>query len=150
VLLDLAIAWDPIRRRCDLAFAGGTLALDATPVTPLLISLGSDRRAEPDDTLPDTVTEGSLAAGINPRRGCPGDALDANGDRVGSKLWLLEREKQTDDVLRRAQDYAEAALAWLSEREGVDIAVAASWPTRTAMLLDVQTGATRQQLQLAA
>lgn len=150
MLLDLAIAWDAARRRCDLLFAGRGLALDPTPVTPVLISLGSDRRAAPDDALPDGVTEGGLAAGpINPRRGWAGDALDPAGRRVGSKLWLLEREKQTDDVLRRAQDYAEQALAWLAQREGVDVAVAASWPTRTAMLMRVQIGAASYAVQVA-
>lgn len=57
------------------------------------------------------------------------------------RLWLLEREKQADDVLGRAQDYARQSLAWLADREGVEIEVAASWPTRTAMLMDVQAAA---------
>lgn len=147
MLLDLAIAWDPVRRRCDFRYDGG-LALDTTPLTPVLLSLGSDRRAEPDDTLPDTVTEGSIAAGLNPRRGWAGDAFDEDGNRAGSRLWLLEREKQTDDVLARVQDYAQQSLAWLAEREGVDIAVVASWPTRTAMLLDVKVGGARLQIQV--
>lgn len=153
MLLDLAIAWDPLQRRCDLVVAGGRLALDATPVTPMLISLGSDRRAEPDDALPDTVTEGSIAAGLNPRRDWVGDALTnggaGGGERVGSRLWLLEREKQTDDVLLRAQRYAEQSLAWLAAREGVDVSVAASWPTRTAMRMEVQIGAASHSVMVA-
>lgn len=149
MLLDLAIAWDPLQRRCDLVVAGGTLALDATPVTPMLINLGSDRRAEPDDVLPDTVTEGSIAAGLNPRRGWVGDALTQGGERVGSRLWLLEREKQTGDVLLRAQRYAEQSLAWLAAREGVDVSVAASWPTRTAMRMEVQIGAASHSVMVA-
>jgi phage gp46-like protein len=145
---DLAIAWDPARRCCDLVVDGADLAIDTTPVTPLLISLGSDQRAEPDDVLPDTVTEGSIAAGLNPRRGWAGDALDPNGNRVGARLWLLQREKQTGDVLNRAQRYAEQALAWLAQREGADITVAASWPTRTGLLLQVQLGQTQVSLQV--
>ncbi len=148
MLLDLAIAWDPVHRRCDLVVADAGLALDATPLTPLLLSLGSDRRAEPDDTLPDTVTAGSITAGLNPRRGWAGDALDPNGDRAGSRLWLLEREKQTDDVLARARDYALQSLAWLGDREGVDIDVAVAWPTRTAMRMDVSVGTAVLQLQV--
>jgi phage gp46-like protein len=118
-------------------------------VTPVLLSLGSDRRAEPDDTLPDAVTEGSIAAGLNPRRGWAGDAFDEHGDRAGSRLWLQERDKQTDDVLRRAQDYAREALGWLGDREGVEIDVAASWPTRTAMRMDVQVGAVSVAVQVS-
>lgn len=148
MLLDIAIVWDPVRRRCDLRYDAG-LALDTTPLTPVLLSLGCDRRAEPDDTLPDTVTEGSIAVGLNPRRGWVGDAFDEQGNRAGSRLWLIEREKQTDDVLLRAQDYARQSLAWLADREGVAIEVAAAWPTRTAMRMDVQVGSARLQLQIA-
>ena len=54
--LDAALIFDPETRRADLQLGDdGDLVLDGTPVTPMLISLGSDRRAGPDDELPDGV-----------------------------------------------------------------------------------------------
>lgn len=69
----------------------------------ILISLFTWRRANASDNvaLPD-------------RQGWWGDAFaDQVGDRIGSRLWLLQREKLTAETLRRAQDYATEALAWL-------------------------------------
>ena len=49
MFLDLALHYDPARGCCDLVFTGQDLALDRTPITPMLVSLGSDRRARADD-----------------------------------------------------------------------------------------------------
>ena len=46
----------------------------------------------------------------------------ASGDHIGSRLWLLSREKQLAGVLERARHYAEEALTWLVE-DGVATAV---------------------------
>lgn len=98
---------DPAGIRCDFALAGGALAADHDLKTAVLISLFTDRRAEADDVLPDAAAS---------RRGWWGDALNAR--RIGSRLWLLGREKQLREVVLRAREYAEEALAWLVE-EGV-------------------------------
>ena len=42
-----------------------------------------------------------------------GDQLNVDNDQIGSKLWLLAREKTTADVARRADQYAREALAWM-------------------------------------
>ena len=97
----------------DLGLTGGLLAGDDGLETAVVLSLFSDRRANPDDVLPD---DGGS------RRGWWGDLVPATvdgaaaeGDRFGSRLWLLAREKQLPDVLIRARDYAAEALAWLIE-----------------------------------
>jgi phage gp46-like protein len=36
-------------------------------------------------------------------------------DQIGSRLWLLSRELQVQEVVRRAHDYAVEALQWLIE-----------------------------------
>ena len=38
---------------------------------------------------------------------------EEKGDKIGSKLWLLLRQKITDETLNRAQEYAYDALKWL-------------------------------------
>lgn len=75
--------------------------------TALLISIFTDRRANPDDRLP---VEGES------RRGFWGDDFaDVQGDLIGSRLWLLSREKQTDQTLARAKEYVDEAVDWLIE-----------------------------------
>lgn len=91
-----------------------------------IISLFSDRRAGAGEALPDGGTD---------RRGWWADAFaQPEADRIGSKLWLLAREKQTAAVLRRAREAGEEALAWLVE-DGVAerVTVAAEFP-RPGML----------------
>lgn len=39
--------------------------------------------------------------------------LEAPTDKLGSRLWLLRRAKESPDTLARARHYAEEALAWL-------------------------------------
>jgi phage gp46-like protein len=81
------------------------LAEDSGLETALIISLFTDRRAEDDDTIPD---------GSQEKRGWWGDDFnEQRGDRIGSRLWLLSREKQLSGVLGAARQYAEEALRWL-------------------------------------
>ena len=48
------------------------------------------------------------------RMGWWGDTFaEEKGDKIGSKLWLLLRQKITDETLNRAQEYAYDALKWL-------------------------------------
>lgn len=48
------------------------------------------------------------------RMGWWGDTFAENkGDKIGSKLWLLLRQKITEETLNRAQEYAYDALKWL-------------------------------------
>lgn len=89
----------------DLVPADMGLGEDDGLETAVLISLFSDRIALADDVLPDSSGD---------RRGWWGDALAAQaGDRIGSRLWLLAREKQLVSVLSRAREYARESLQWL-------------------------------------
>jgi phage gp46-like protein len=115
----IGLAWDPRRGEAALRrTATGALAQDDGLATAVLLSLFLDRRAGPDDPLPDGTD----------RRGWLGDALAEDADRIGSRLWLLSREKQVEETRRRAEEYAEEALAWLVE-DGLaeSVAVSAAW-----------------------
>jgi len=110
----------------DISLSGADLLAETGLKTAVIISLFSDRLAEPGDVLPDGSTN---------RRGHWADAFTSiDGDRIGSRLWLLSREKQTNNILNRAREYAEEALQWLID-DGVaaTVSVAASW-VRTGML----------------
>jgi len=93
--------------------AGPSLADDDGLETAVVLSLFTDRVA----------TEGDTSVEPTARRGWWGDAYpEVDGDRIGSRLWLLAREKQTPAVLARAELYAREALQWLVD-DGVASAV---------------------------
>ncbi|WP_188260878.1 phage GP46 family protein [Azospirillum tabaci] len=86
---------------------GAPLSLDLTKGDPLaravLMSLFTWGRAKPGDVLP-----------ADQKMGWWGDTFPTvTGDRIGSRLWLLSREKLTQETVNRAREYAKEALAWL-------------------------------------
>lgn len=98
---DILLTLDQKNIVSDFSIAAGDLALDLGLETAVIISLFCDARAEATDILPDGETS---------RRGY---WADKPGDRVGSKLWLLQREKLLPAVATRARQYVEEALAWM-------------------------------------
>lgn len=99
--------------QCDWTIVAPGLGEDEGLETAVIISLFTDRRANPDDELPSG----------DDRRGWWGDGLaEVEGDRIGSRLWLLSREKQLQSVVARAREYASEALQWLID-DGVAEAV---------------------------
>jgi len=118
----IALSWDGELMTGDVQLGRSGLVRDDGLTTAVLISLFTDRRAKADDPLPDG----------NDRRGWVGDAISpVDGDRIGSRLWLLRREKQTEETRRRAEEYAREALAWLIE-DGLAarVEVSAEWVAR--------------------
>ncbi len=108
----------------DLAHGMSGLIKEDGLQSAVLISLLTDRRADPDDELPDD--DGRPKAIPSDRRGWCGDAL--GDDRIGSRLWLLVREKQTEEVRQRAIFYAKEALQWLIEdRIASKVDIEAEW-----------------------
>lgn len=110
---DLAIVIDGV--------PSSLLALEQPLVRAVVISLFSWRRALPGDAV-----EGQ-------RWGWWGDGIEGDlADRIGSRLWLLVREKLTPTTIARAKEYAQEALQWMVddgvatrvsvtvERRGVD------------------------------
>ena len=141
-MTDITLAWHDDAAAADLLLAGGQLATDVGMRTAILISLFTDARAADDDALPQP--------GGDPR-GWWGDALAADrGDGIGSRLWLLSREKITAATVNRARDYAEAALAWLVEdrvAKSVVVEVEAIRPQTLALSVAIErpTGPARDR-----
>lgn len=113
-----------------LSLTLGDITTDSGLRTNVIYSLYTDRRANPDDELPDNSDN---------RRGSWQDQyLDTPGDLEGSRLWLLHRSKKTSTVLRRAKEYAEEALQWLID-DGVakQISVTTTWGDEGWLVLTV-------------
>ncbi len=113
---DLLSAFNSPNHLIDLSMDAGDLALNEGLQTSVILSLFTDRRALKTDEIPDGTTN---------RRGWFGDLLEpVEGDKWGSRLWLLHRQKVTTETMRLAEEYAQESLSWLIEdkiTEAIDI-----------------------------
>jgi phage gp46-like protein len=110
--------------RGDWQFVAPDLLTDEGPETAVLLSLFSDALAHEDDVLPDIVE---------------GDRRGWWAGPIGSRLWLLAREKETEEVRLRAEFYAREALQWMLDDEVADqIDVVAAWTARGRLDIDVK------------
>ncbi|WP_215762863.1 phage GP46 family protein [Acetobacter sp. P1H12_c] len=118
----------------------GTLAVDTTLATSGLLALQCDRRADPDDTLPNEIALlPAQSGGLLARRGWVGDIL--LDTRFGSRLWLLARGKydETDRLLGAA--YADECLVSIRAWWGVTATAMASLSGRSVLQIACQIGA---------
>lgn len=107
-LADLALTWDVDSSTADLSMIDDDLASDEGIRTAVILSIFVDRRASNDDVPP--------SGDDTDRRGWWGDEFaDVAGDRIGSRLWLLDRSSRTSEVVRLAELYVREALAWMIE-----------------------------------
>lgn len=94
--------------------------------TALVMSLFCERRADISE-----VPTAEL------RRGWWGNEVDPEGFEMGSKLWLLDQARRTQETLNKAQDYAREALQWLVDDDHlISFDVSARF-TSNNMVLDV-------------
>lgn len=131
---DIKTVWEPDKLLGDWQTGGGGL-LDGDDLdTAILISLFTDRLARSDDAI-----DG------DDRRGWWGDT--GSEYPIGSRLWLLRREKLTTKVALKAEDYANEALAWLVD-DGVVTAISTNaqivFPSRINLIINYQQPAKAQ------
>lgn len=128
-MTDIALIWSD--NAADIAAAAYDLQTDDGLETALILSLFSDRRVGADEELP---------LGVDSRRGFWADSLaEVQGDKFGSRLWLLNREKIVPEVVAKAREYATEAVQWLIDDKvaaRVDV-TAEKHPTRFGEL-DIQ------------
>lgn len=91
----------------------------------IIISLFTDGLARSDDNIDESY-----------RRGWWGDlGSDYN---IGSRLWLLNRQKLTVSIAKQAEDYAREALKWLTD-DGVvsyiEVGTQIIYPNRLNMII---------------
>jgi len=108
-MADIKSLWNVDELYADWLENPGALASGDDFQTAVIISLFTDRVAHEDDPYED-----------NDRRGWWGDSTEDN--QLGSRLWLIRREKLTREVALRSEEYAREALKWLVD-DGVVIQV---------------------------
>ena len=117
----MQLTWN--KYAADIDYSGGNEVL-----TNIIVSLFTDARASDDDILPDGGTD---------KRGWWGDSF--RDKKIGSRLWLLSREKQLSSVLKRAQEYAEESLAWMIKARLIkSVSVTATNPSNGVLMLTVR------------
>ena len=103
--MDFSLSFDPETGLLDMSLAGADFAGDDTLVTAVILSLCTDRLAQPHEVAPG-----------EDRRGWWADAYATSPrDKFGCRWWLLAREKQLQSTVQRARDYALEALKWMQE-----------------------------------
>jgi phage gp46-like protein len=101
----IKLAYNAVTQSCDLVRNGKNLIDDPTLATSVIISLFTRRLAAADDALPTPTST---------REGWWADPYaDVKGDLIGSRLWLLNRAKATQETANLARAYALESLAWM-------------------------------------
>ncbi|MND83154.1 Phage protein GP46 [compost metagenome] len=118
---DITTVWLDDGSVGDWQVAQGDLLNGNDLYTAIYISLFTDRLARDDDDLD----------GSSDRRGWWGD--DGESVPIGSRLWLLRRQKLTTAVAIKAEDFANEAVQWLID-DGVVSAI-----TTTAQIIYPRT-----------
>lgn len=104
-MADIRTVFIDMEQGADYALEGLLLQDDSSLQTAVILSLFTDARASDDDVLPPGTVD---------KRGSWMDSFpDVEGDKLGSRLWLLDRAKLTQDTVDKARFYCEEALAWL-------------------------------------
>lgn len=103
-MADIRVVWNPERLLGEWLVTGRTLDTTQELVTAVAVALFTHRTAEDDDPLPHFASD---------RRGWWADAEADElyqGWPIGSRLWLLSREKQTNETRVRADAYIREAM----------------------------------------
>lgn len=107
--MNLDIVWDPVNARGDRQItAAGRTSTGNLLRTAVIISLFTDRRAQPDWVPPDRNSD-------DPR----GWYWDTFGIPIGSRLWQLRRRKiaNRNALLLEARDMIQEALQWMQDQQ---------------------------------
>lgn len=87
----------------DIAFDAGDIKTIEGLETAAVLSLFTDARADKSETAKTTR-----------RRGWLGNAtMFTDGHEIGSKLWLLEQARLTDETEKNLQTYVSNCFAWM-------------------------------------
>lgn len=97
--------YDSVNQRGDLDRTGDKNLVDDLDLeTSVIISIHTERRVEEGDEHSDNTFY---------KGGCWMDSTDDFGGLMGSRMWLLRREKATQSTINQAKIYLEECLKWM-------------------------------------
>lgn len=111
-MADIRTVFIDIEQGADFAIEALLLQEDEGLDTAVILSLFTDRRAEDDDIVSGDDKRGTWIDSFS----------DVEGDKFGSRLWLLESAKLLPETVNRVREYCAEALNWMV-RDGVAKAV---------------------------
>lgn len=128
---DVKLAWANLSGAADFSVTANDLVREFGWETAVIISLFSKRRIADSDELPTGVTE---------RGGWWADEFaKVPGDKIGSRLWLLERAPRSQNTLDLVEEYSSEGLEWFVEDgAATSVSCVASFLGTQGWALDVQ------------
>lgn len=132
---DAALIWNDFG--ADVKVENGDLVSDEGLASAVLVSLFTDARSPSEALLP---------AGEVGKRGWWGD-ISASDRKTGSLLWLINREKTTNETAARAREYALEALQWLKDddiAENVEVVATLVKPFALQLKITITRGKARR------
>lgn len=103
---NVSLYWDGESFKGNIQSESGDLVTGDDLSTAVVISLFTWKRAKAGDILPDGTD----------RKGWWGDTYSSiPEDKIGSRIWILNREKILPSTIARLEEYAYEALEWLIE-----------------------------------
>jgi phage gp46-like protein len=99
---DLTTTWSLGILEGDWTITGGLFTTGQDLATAIILSIFTDAEAQGGDWIPDGTTD---------RRGWYSD--DQDPVRMGSRLWLIAREKVLPTLMPRARGYVAESLQWM-------------------------------------
>jgi len=106
-MTDFQFRYDDTKGYYDIVIdANGDLANETSLDSAIYMSLFCDKRADESEVQVPEL-----------RRGWWGNELNEDGYEIGSKLWLLEQRRATQDTLNDCKDYIYNCLQWLLEKD---------------------------------
>src|SRR3990167_11218221 len=122
----------------DVEIQESDLMPDEGLETAVAISLFSDRRVS-DEQLPDFETD---------KRGYWGDAFpEVDKDKIGSRLWTMDRSKVLTETPRRSEELCKEALEWMKE-DGIagEITINSEYNESKHMTTEIQISRTEGEV----
>ena len=111
-----------------LADSGRDVEGDGGLETAVLISLFTNARENDESRLP---------GNINDKGGWWGSEFSEF--EIGSRLWLLRRARNRNEILSLSEQYARQALQWMIDREVAEtVEVESSFSDQKTLQLDIQ------------
>lgn len=117
--------WQVDENRADWLQGSGDVLSGDDLQSSIIISLFTDGLARSDDLIDDDYRRGWWA--------------DSGEDySIGSRLWLLHRQKLTREVAKQAESYARESLKWLVDDgvvERIEVGTQIVYPNRLNMII---------------